>query len=107
MPNIVRSWNSSKVATLQSGHQVERQERLYLKSHQEWYDCLPTEMHFCFFDPRSVTRKGSTIYCTCGSPAGVFGRDGYRQFTEVNYGVNVIACTSLIQTGVHADGSHE
>lgn len=106
MPNIIRNINP-KQAELPDGQRVYREDRLYLKSHQEWYPCLPTELHFCFFDPRSVQRSGSTIYCTCGSPAAVFGREGYKQFTDIFYGTNVIACTELIQQGCHADGSHE
>ena len=48
----------------------------------------------------------STIFCTCGSPAGVFEYAAYRRFQDENIG-SVVACISLMQYGVHADGSHE
>lgn len=105
MASVIRNWNSANEATLLSGHHVRRQQALYLKSHERAYPCLPAEMHFCYHEP--TQRKGSTIMCTCGSTAGVFGREGYRRWTSVYYGNEVVACTHFIQYGNHADGSHE
>ena len=105
MPNVIKHWNDPKHAITLSGHNVERQDAIYLKSHEAAYPCLPTSMHFCYKDPTVV--RGSTILCTCGSSAGVFGREAYRRWTSVNYGNEVIACTEFIQRGRHGDGSHE
>lgn len=103
--NVIRNWNTPNIAKTLSGHEVRRENAIYLKSHEAAYACLPTAMHFCYKDPQ--VKKGSTILCTCGAPAGVFGREAYRRLTSVNYGNEVVACTSYIQYGRHADGSHE
>lgn len=105
MASVIRTWNSANEATLLSGHHVYRQQALFLKSHERAYPCLPTELHFCYKEP--VVRQGSTIMCTCGATGAVFGREGYRRWTSVNYGNEVIACSHFIQYGKHADGSHE
>lgn len=105
MTNVIRNWNTPNIAKTLSGHEVRREPAIYLKSHEAAYAVLPTGMHFCYKDPQ--VKRGSTILCTCGAPAGVFGREAYRRWTSVNYGNEVISCTSFIQQGRHADGSHE
>lgn len=104
--NVIRNWNTPNIAKTLSGHEVRREQAIYLKSHEAAYACLPTAMHFCYKDPVEG-KRGSTILCTCGAAAGVFGRVAYKKWTSVNYGNEVIACTNFIQYGVHADGSHE
>lgn len=105
MANVIRNWNSPNEAITLSGHKVHRENAIYLKSHEAAYAVLPTAMHFCYKDPTVI--RGSTLLCTCGAPAGVFGRVAYKGLTSVNYGNEVIACTSYIQNRVHADGAHE
>jgi hypothetical protein len=107
MPSVIRNWNTPNIAVTLSGHHVRREEAIFLASHERAYKCLPTGMHFCFKDPAAATRRGSTIMCTCGASAGVFGHEAYKRWTSVWYGSEVIACTEFIQQGKHADGSHE
>ena len=105
MANVIRNWNSPNEATTLSGHKVKREQAIYLKSHEAAYPCLPTYLHFCYKDP--TIHRGSTILCTCGAAAGVFGREAYKKWTSINYGNEVIACTEFIQQGKHGDNSHE
>lgn len=104
MANVIKNWNDPKNAVTLSGHHVKRQEYIYLKSHQQAYPCLQTSMHFVYYDP--TTPRGSTLMCTCGSSAGVFGYEGYKRWASW-MGNEVIACTEFIQQGKHNDGSHE
>lgn len=104
MANVIKHWNDPNHAITLSGHQVIRQEAIYLKSHERAYVCLPTSMHFVYHDPTVI--RGSTLLCTCGSAAGVFGYEGYKRWSSF-IATEVIACNSFIQGGVHADGSHE
>jgi len=103
--NVIRNHLTPNIAKTLSGHEVRREQAIFLKSHEAAYACLPTAMHFCYKDPQ--VKKGSTILCTCGAAAGVFGREAYRRWTSLNYGNEVIACQNFIQYGVHSDGSHE
>lgn len=104
MPNIIKHWNDPKHAVTLSGHQVERRDEIFLRSHQQAYHVLQTSMHFVYYDP--TTPRGSTLLCTCGAAGGVFGYDGYKKWASWQ-GIEVIACSHFIQYGVHADGSHE
>lgn len=104
MPNVIKHWNDPRHAVTLSGHTVERQEAIYLKTHERAYQTLPTSMHFVYRDPTVV--RGSTLLCTCGAPAGVFGFEAYRKWSSY-IASDIIACTHFIQYGVHSDGSHE
>jgi len=104
MANVIRNWNSPKSATTISGHIVTKQPALYLKSHERAYQTLPTAMHFVYYDP--TVPRGSTLLCTCGSSAGVFGYEGYKRWSSF-IATEIVACHNFIQYGVHADGSHE
>jgi hypothetical protein len=103
--NVIRNWNTPNIAKTLSGHEIRRETAIYLKSHEAAYACLPTAMHFVYHDP--TVPRGSTLICTCGAAGGVFGREGYKKWTSINYGNEVIACSHFIQYGWHADGSHE
>jgi len=105
MPNnIIRNHNDPRHATTLHGDPVERQEQIFLPSYREWLPVLQTSMHFCFRDP-SVPR-GTTLFCTCGSMASIFGYEGYKHVNSF-MGIQVISCHHYIQYGVHSDGSHE
>jgi hypothetical protein len=104
MANVIKHWNDPKNAITLSGHPVTRQEALYLKSHERAYRVLQTSMHFVYHDP--TVPRGSTLLCTCGSSAAVFGYEAYKRWTSF-VATEVIACTEFIQQGKHADGSHE
>ena len=105
MPNnIIRNHNDPNNATTLNGKRVVREQRIFVPTHREWYPVLQTSMHFCFRDASAP--RGSTLFCTCGSAAGIFGYNAYQKYTSW-LGREVIACISFIQTGVHSDGSHE
>ena len=104
MPQVVRGHNDPKRAWTLHGDLVERQKEIYLPSYRQNLPVLQTSMHFCFRDP-SVPR-GTTLFCTCGSPSIVVGYEAYRKYQSF-MGMEVVACHNFIQYGVHADGSHE
>ena len=104
MANVIKHWNDPNHAVTLSGHQVVRQEAIYLNSHERAYQVLPTSMHFVYHDP--TVSRGSTLLCTCGSSAGVFGYEGYKRWSSF-IATEIIACSEFIQQGKHADGSHE
>lgn len=105
MPSIIRSHNDPQNTVTLNGRPVKRESQIFLPSHREWYPVLHTSMHFCFRDP-DPSLRGTTLFCTCGAPAGIFGYEGYRKYGAW-MGKEVVACTNLIQGGIHADGSHE
>lgn len=103
-PQIVRNHNDPNHAVTLNGRPVQREKTIYLPSHQANIETLPTSMHFCFRDPDNLS--GSTLFCTCGSFAAVFGYEGYKRWSSW-ISNEVIACHHFIQFGVHSDGSHE
>jgi hypothetical protein len=104
MANVIKHWNDPKTAITLSGHRVIRQEALYLKSHERAYQVLQTSLHFVYHDPTVL--RGSTLLCTCGASAGVFGFEAYKRWSSF-IATEIIACTHFIQYGIHADRSHE
>lgn len=106
MAHEIRRFGDANHAQTITGEWISRSKEIYVPSHHAAYACLPTSMHFCFREPNMEGRRGSTMYCTCGSPAGVFDYTAYRRWTSINYGT-AIACVEFVQQGVHADGSHE
>ena len=104
MPSIIKHHNDPNFAVTLGGDRVTRQDEIYLPSHKQWYKVLQTSMHFCFRDP-SVPR-GTTLFCTCGAPAGVFDYSAYKDWNSY-VGNQVIACHNFMQFRIHADGSHE
>lgn len=106
MSHVIKHHNDPNHAITITGEWVSRSKEIFIPSHNQVYPCLPTSMHFVYREPNMEGRRGSTLFCTCGSPAGVFERTAYWRWTEINYGT-VVACVELIQQGKHADGSHE
>jgi hypothetical protein len=107
MTSVIRNHNDPNFAITWSGQRVNREKSIYLPSHSRSYYCLNTSMHFVFRDPSENPKaRSSTLFCTCGSPAGVFDYAAYRRFQSSNQG-EAIACIELIQQGRHADFSHE
>lgn len=99
-PVVVKVAGRAKRANF-DGETIERQNKIYLPSHKQWFAQLDTYDHFCF---RQTHRMGATLLCTCGSDAAVFNYNAYIRF-QSDYIGEVIACTSLIQYGRHSDGS--
>lgn len=104
MATIIKHFRSPREAVTLGGRAVYREKEIYLPSHRGNIPVLQTDLHFCFRDP-SVPR-GTTLFCTCGSPAVVVGYDAYRKYQSY-IGNEVIVCHHFIQYGVHSDGSHE
>lgn len=104
MPQIIKHWNDPNNAITLNGLPVRREKEIYLRSYERSLPVLPQSMHFCFVD--TTVPRGSTLFCTCGSPATVVGYHAYQRLQSF-MGSEVIACHYLIQYGVHSDGSHE
>lgn len=101
--NIIRSHNDPRNAITLGGMHVHRETSIYLPSYQQSLPVLQTSMHFCF---RDATHFGTTLFCTCGSPAIVVGYEAYNKLNSF-IGAEVIVCHNYIQYHVHSDGSHE
>lgn len=104
MPQVIRHFNDPNHAVTLGGKEVQREKEIYLDTYSYYLPVLPTSMHFCFRD--TSVKRGSTLFCTCGSFAEVVGYHAYGKYQSY-IGSEVIACHSFIQFGVHADGSHE
>lgn len=106
MPAVIRNQGDPNHCKTLNGTWVNREHEIYLPSHHRVYPVLNTSMHFCYREPNSEHRYSSTIFCTCGSPAGVFNYPAYMKYQSKNEG-EVIACINFIQYGLHSDNSHE
>src|SRR5688572_4227143 len=105
MPNnIIRNHKDPNSATTLGGIPVQREKQLFLKSYRQWFPVLGTSLHFCFLDYSQP--RGSTMFCTCGSPAIIVGYEAYQKYSSY-IGNEVITCHHFIMYGSHADGSHE
>ena len=56
--------------------------------------------HFVYY----YHQIGSTLMCTCGSPAAAFGYSAYKQYCSYQ-GERTIGCIAHLQQGRHADNS--
>jgi hypothetical protein len=105
MPNkIIRSHNDPNHAVTLGGIPVGREKMIFLPSYRQWFPVLQTSMHFCFRDASHA--RGTTLFCTCGSPGIIVGFEAYRKHSSF-IGNEVISCHHYIQYGQHSDGSHE
>jgi hypothetical protein len=96
---IIKIAGRAKRANL-NGNTIEREEIIYVPSERGWFRIMDTQEHFCY---RQNQFLGPTLMCSCGSTAGLFTFDAYRQFQSTNYG-KMVCCVSYIQTRRHADG---
>jgi hypothetical protein len=97
---IIHQYGRPKIAKDINGDIIHRQDSIYVPSYKQSFPVLDYDNHFVY-----ATRNiGSSLMCTCGSPAVVVGYRAYKQY-ESYKGMNVIACLSHINTGKHADGS--
>lgn len=101
---VIRNHNDPNHARTLGGRDVYREKEIYLPSYHSNLPVLQTSMHFCFRDASQP--RGSTLFCTCGSPAIVVGYEGYKMYQSF-IGNEVISCLHFIQYGRHSDGSHE
>jgi hypothetical protein len=94
----VRSLGDLKRATNLDGQEVHREN--YLMFQNQMTRCLNTDTHFLFLSKR----LGSTVLCTCGSPAVTCGYHAYKQYSSY-IGNEVLVCHTFFQYGKHADNS--
>lgn len=100
-PVVVKIAGRARRANVE-GETVWREEEIYIPSYRAVFRTLETYDHFVYYQGK---RFGSTTMCTCGATAGIYNPDVYLvRFQSVNKG-QVVACNSLMQDGVHADGS--
>lgn len=100
--NILKVAGRAKVAYL-DGKTIERPEIILVKSDNAVYPTIDTFTHFVY---KQTWKPGSSLMCTCGSPAGVFTFEAYGKYYSRNQG-KLVCCIQHIQTGRHADGMTE
>jgi hypothetical protein len=100
-PKVIRVYGKAKRANFQ-GETIEREEIIFVPSERGWFRTIETYDHFVYRRTRGTS--GSTLMCTCGGIAGIFGWEAYRQFNLPNMG-RIICCVSHMNQGQHADGS--
>ncbi len=100
MINVIKVYGRAKVAHL-DGERIEREDRIFVPSERDWFYTIDTDNHFVY---RQTKKPGSSLLCTCGATAGIYLPDVYTRFTSINKG-RVICCNSMMQTGLHGDGS--
>lgn len=99
-PKVIRIYNKARIAYV-DGETIERQNEIFIPSYRQWYRTIEEDpTHFSYYRRSGL---GSTMMCTCGSPAAIYNYDVYGRFTSVNRG-QVIACIHYMEHGRHADG---
>jgi len=99
-PTVIHQYGRPHRAKLLNGDIVERRDEIYVPSHHQTMPCLDYDNHFVY----SYQQIGSTLMCTCGSPAAAFGYSAYKKYCSY-MGAQVIGCVHHLQTGKHGDGS--
>lgn len=100
-PKVIRVYGKAKIANFQ-GERIERDDLIFVPTERGWFRTIDTYDHFVY--RRKKGTVGSTLMCTCGSPAAIFGFEAYGQFQSTNMG-RIVCCISHMNTGLHADGS--
>lgn len=101
MPNVIKTYGKARHVNL-NGEMIDREDMIFVRSEGGWFRIIDTVEHFCFRRKKGTT--GSTLMCSCGSIAGIFGYDAYRQFQSENMG-KLICCVTYVHTRRHADGT--
>lgn len=102
MPYIIKQFGRPVRARGLDGENIEREDRLFMDSENQWYETLDYDNHFIY----KTSRMGTSFLCTCGSPAAVFGYDAYKKYSSRYKGNFVLGCIAHLNDGAHADGSH-
>lgn len=97
---IIKHYGRPKEAYDLNGQRVERKDKVYVKSYHGWFFTMDYDNHFVYMS----NRLGSTMMCTCGSPAVVVEWPVYRTYHSDNIGPMMV-CMYHMQNGRHADGS--
>lgn len=100
MTQVIRIYGKARIANV-DGETIERQNEIFIPSYRQWFRTVEEDpTHFSYYNRRKM---GSTMMCTCGSPAAIYNPDVYMRFTSVNRG-QIIACIHYMERGQHADG---
>ena len=97
--NVIKHYGRPMEAISLSGERIYREDRIFVSSHQTWYETMPYDNHFVYH----TKRIGTSLLCTCGSPAIVVDYGTYKKYSS--YRGQLIVCQTQIQTGKHADRS--
>lgn len=97
---IIKFMGRAKRANL-NGELIEREDTIFVPSEKSWFRTIETYDHFVY--RRKKGTFGSTLMCSCGSPAGIFNYDAYSQFQSENMG-RLVCCIIHMQSGRHSDG---
>jgi hypothetical protein len=100
-PKVIRVYGKAKRANFQ-GETIEREDLIFVPSERGWFRTIDTFDHFVYRRTRGTS--GSTLMCTCGSAAAIFGFEAYGQFQSTNMG-RIVCCITQMNTKQHADGS--
>lgn len=83
------------------GETIDKPELIFVPSERGWFRTIDYDNHFVYRQTRHI---GSTLMCTCGGVAGVFGYEAYARYFSTNMG-RIVCCVSQINSGHHTDGS--
>lgn len=100
-PKVIHQYGRPMKARTLNGDIIERQDKIYVPSYRAVFPTLEYDNHFVYYDPHHI---GSTLMCTCGSPAAAFGYEAYSRYCSY-MGEKVIGCVEHLQHERHADGS--
>ena len=94
----------------EDGTTVHRQKSIVIPAFESTpaqnIPCMPYDNHFVFrhvYKKNGKMIRGWTLFCTCGSPAGIIGYSAYAKV--MSNGGQQIACLHYSGYGKHLDGS--
>lgn len=76
--NIIHHRGMPRSAMTLDGYKVFRQEVIYVPMYGEEIKCAPYDDHFIYEEPTKKLGRWAHV-CTCGSPAVIVERKGYRR----------------------------
>jgi len=86
----------------EDGTRVNRSKNIFVNMEIGLVNCAPYDNHFMF--KHVFNSRGWTLWCTCGSPAGVVNYDAYAKDSSANMGA-LLVCLHHAGYNQHLDGS--